>query len=96
MSDTPETDEASQSWLRIHTNGETFIDENRIVLADKMAAMEIQRNEALQLARELRDALVNIEEYWNRNQNEVAMADACWHAIHTSQEAIEKANQLLK
>ena len=55
-----------------------------------------ERNDALQLARELRDALVSIEEYWNRDQNETAMADACWHAINTSQEAIEKANQLLK
>jgi len=36
----------------------------------------------------LTEALVSIEEYWNRNQNEVAMADACWHAVNTATEAL--------
>jgi hypothetical protein len=37
----------------------------------------------------LADALINIEEYWNRDQNETAMADACWHAVNLAQSALE-------
>ena len=40
---------------------------------------------------ELREALQSIAEYWNRDQNETAMADACWHAIETAMAAIAKA-----
>ena len=42
-------------------------------------------------APDLLDALQNIAEYWNQDQNEAAMADACWHAIHTARAAIAKA-----
>ena len=41
--------------------------------------------------KELLEALQNIAEYWNQDQNEAAMADACWHAIHTARAAIAKA-----
>ena len=40
---------------------------------------------------DLLEALQNIAEYWNQDQNEAAMADACWHAIHTARAAIAKA-----
>jgi hypothetical protein len=33
-------------------------------------------------------ALWSIREYWNRNQNESAMVDACWHAIYTAEQAL--------
>jgi len=36
----------------------------------------------------LRKALVHIEEYWNRDQNETAMADALWEIINTAQDAL--------
>ena len=42
-------------------------------------------------APDLLEALQNIAEYWNQDQNEAAMADACWHAIHTASAAIAKA-----
>ena len=48
-------------------------------------------NLARQLERELaacRTALESIAEYWNRDQNENAMADACWYAINTAEEAL--------
>lgn len=38
--------------------------------------------------KQLEAALVNIREYWNRDQNEQAMADACWHAIETADTAL--------
>ncbi|MCK9566431.1 MAG: hypothetical protein M0Q43_10330 [Methanothrix sp.] len=40
---------------------------------------------------DLLEALKHIEEYWNRDQNETAMADALWHIIETAQAAIAKA-----
>lgn len=40
---------------------------------------------------ELLEALKSIEEYWNQDQNETAMADACWHAINTARAAIAHA-----
>jgi len=39
-------------------------------------------------ARQMRDALVHISEYWNRDENETAMADALWHIIETADNAI--------
>ena len=42
-------------------------------------------------APDLLEALRRIEEYWNQDQNETAMADACWHAINTARAAIAKA-----
>ena len=51
-----------------------------------------KRHEAQeQPAPDLLEALQNIAEYWNQDQNEAAMADACWHAIHTARAAIAKA-----
>ena len=45
----------------------------------------------LAAAPDLLESLQNIAEYWNQDQNEAAMADACWHAIHTARAAIAKA-----
>lgn len=41
-------------------------------------------------ALECLEALESIREYWNRDQNETAMADACWHAVNTADETISK------
>ena len=83
MSDrpTPETDEAQIGTVRVSV--------------DFARRLERERDEARELARELRDTLINIEEYWNRDQNETAMADACWHAINTAQDALTKAKEVL-
>jgi hypothetical protein len=32
-----------------------------------------------------REGLEHIQEYWNRDQNETAMADALWHIIETAE-----------
>jgi len=37
----------------------------------------------------LEEAVESIREYWNRDNNERAMEDACWHAINTAAEALE-------
>lgn len=42
-------------------------------------------------AEDLYAALEHITEYWNRDQNESAMADALWHIIETAEGALAKA-----
>ena len=55
-------------------------------------AQELAANARLiAAAPELLEALQRIEEYWNQDQNETAMADACWHAINTARAAIARA-----
>lgn len=49
-------------------------------------------SELLAKVREAQAALISIGEYWNRDQNETAMADACWHALNLSAETLEKLN----
>lgn len=43
------------------------------------------RKESLALVK----ALEEIINYWNRDRNEEAMHDACWHSISTAQEALD-------
>lgn len=51
------------------------------IAADRLdiQAAEIER---------LRSALTEISEYWNRDQNDQAMRDACWHAVNTAEAAL--------
>ena len=37
----------------------------------------------------LEEALESIQEYWNRDNNERAMENACWHSINTASEALK-------
>lgn len=49
-----------------------------------MRTIESLRDEIKRLEAELqqcRDGITHMEEYWNRDQNEKAMADALWHII---------------
>jgi predicted nuclease with TOPRIM domain len=47
---------------------------------------EIQKLQA-QVAR-MREALEHIREYWNRDNNEKAMLDACWESINTAESVL--------
>lgn len=44
-------------------------------------------------APDLLNALQSIAEYWNKDQNEIAVADACWYAVETAHAAIAKATE---
>lgn len=35
-----------------------------------------------------KDALESIVEYWNKDRNDSAMHDACWHNVNTAAEAL--------
>jgi hypothetical protein len=37
----------------------------------------------------LEESLKSIREYWNRDNNNRALIDACWYAIDTASEALE-------
>lgn len=37
----------------------------------------------------LEEALESIREYWNRDNNNRALVDACWYAIDTASEVLE-------
>lgn len=36
----------------------------------------------------MEEALVSISEHWNRDNNQKAMEDACWHAVETAVAAL--------
>ncbi len=59
---------------------------NRAIMMDA-AANEIQElNERI---KRLEESLQSIREYWNRDNNNRALVDACWYAIDTASEALE-------
>ncbi len=37
----------------------------------------------------LRNALIHIEEYWNKDENPGAMSDALWHILETTEHALK-------
>ncbi len=44
---------------------------------------------------EAETSLTDIAEYWNQDENESAMADACWHAVGTAKKALKKLQPFL-
>jgi len=51
--------------------------------------IEHELNAANERIKRLEEALESIREYWNRDNNERAMVDACWYAIDRASEALE-------
>jgi predicted RNase H-like nuclease (RuvC/YqgF family) len=51
--------------------------------------LERQLNEANERIKRLEEALESIREYWNRDNNNRALIDACWYAIDKASEALE-------
>ena len=52
-----------------------LLDEENLRLQDRIKRLE--------------EALESIREYWNRDNNNRALVDACWYAIDTASEALE-------
>ena len=40
--------------------------------------------------KKLVEVLISIHEYWNRDNNEKAMEDACWHTVETSEQILKE------
>jgi chromosome segregation ATPase len=58
-------------------------------LTSKVDQLYEGAEEQNQRIKRLEEALESIREYWNRDNNERAMEDACWHAINRASEALE-------
>jgi len=58
-------------------------------LEDWAKQLENENDTFKKRIKRLEKALESIREYWNRDNNEGAMNDACWHAINTASEALE-------
>jgi hypothetical protein len=56
---------------------------------DPPARIVDELNRLVDRNKRLSAALESIREYWNRDNNERAMEDACWHAINRASEALE-------
>lgn len=96
MSTTPETDAAV-------IDGYTFCQEDMRPAIAFCANLERERDAARaeieamrEVIREAHDVFVNLSEYWNKDQNENAMADACWHTVETSHDALTKLEPFIK
>ena len=57
-------------------------------LVDTIEAFQRKNEQLRAQAARMKHALEHIAEYWNRNNNEKAMEDVCWHAIETAKEAL--------
>ena len=72
---------------------EKFIPVEDAVLRDTFwnAAIDLKKenDELKQRINRLEEALESIREYWNRDNNNRAIIDACWYAIDTASEALE-------
>jgi hypothetical protein len=102
MVDTPRTDEVNK-YLRIReeyakTDNEIWVNHARQLERELNAANAIIRQQQLldeenlrlnERIKRLEEALESIREYWNRDNNQRAMVDACWYAIDKSSEALE-------
>lgn len=101
MSMTPETPTPETNAAVI--DGYTFCQEDMRPAIAFCANLERERDaaraeiEAMREAiREAHDVFVNLSEYWNKDQNENAMADACWHTVETSYDALTKLEPFIK
>ena len=72
---------------------EKFIPVEDAVLRDTFwnAAIDLKKenDELKQRIKRLEEALESIREYWNRDNNNRAMIDACWYAIDKASETLE-------
>ncbi len=79
MSDTPRTDD------QIGYDGSTMT----LIRIEFAKQLERELTAANDRIKRLEEALESIREYWNRDNNNQALIDACWYAIDKAAEALE-------
>jgi phosphopantetheine adenylyltransferase len=91
--------EAGKEILTIHADGRITVSEDLKPTETAAKVLQIMRDEWLadiqcakirelqERIKRLEEALEAIQEYWNRDNNERAMEDACWHAWTKAKEA---------
>ena len=82
MSDTPRTD-----------CGMEFDDSDLDSTRNFARQLERELDAANERIKRLEESLASIRDYWNRDQNEKAMADACWYSIETASDALGEKGQ---
>lgn len=103
MSDTPKTDEfilscvrTDYNWQILARNLERELNATKQDCADFGALvdkLERELNAAKSVIESLEDALIDISEYWDLDEREASMSDACWHAVGTADKALEKLKE---
>lgn len=78
--------ESLQNSLREREKYVTELENRLRALWDKL---EGERKHYMDRIKRLEEALTSIGEYWNRDNNERAMEDACWHAVNTAADALQ-------
>ena len=95
IGETPRTD---AEWEFDPTSVDGVLDWSRQLERELNAANAIIRQQQLldeenlrlqERIKRLEEALESIREYWNGDNNNRAMIDACWYAIDTASEALE-------
>jgi hypothetical protein len=93
--------ETGKEILTIHADGRITVSEDckptetaaevlRIMRDQWLADIQcVKIRELQERIKRLEEALESIREYWNRDNNNRAMIDACWYAIDTASEALE-------
>lgn len=86
MSDTPRTNAAA---YQVSEKAEGLI------MTPVKFARQLERelNAAKAEIESLETSLTDIAEYWNEDENESAMSDACWHAVGTAKKALTNINK---
>jgi DNA repair exonuclease SbcCD ATPase subunit len=78
--------ESLQNSLREREKYVTELENRLRALWDKL---EGERKHYEDRIKRLEEALESIREYWNRDNNNQALIDACWYAIDKAAEALE-------
>ena len=94
--DKPVSDKTIIEWnadvgtrlLTIYPDGSFRINENTppLYALGELAKVFMKQQDRI---KRLEEALTSIGEYWNRDNNERAMEDACWHAVNTATDALQ-------
>ena len=65
------------------------LDAERDQLVTEVDTLRTANAALVDRVKRLEEALSSIRDYWNKDNNERAMYDACWHAVNTASEALE-------
>jgi predicted nucleic acid-binding Zn-ribbon protein len=81
---------ANERIKRLEEMYEGEIGENEQFLGSNLQGLLTRElNWSKDRIKRLEEALESIREYWNRDNNNRALVDACWYAIDTASEALE-------
>ncbi len=84
-----ENERLKQRIKRLEAELEQTKQDRNAIAKNTREPLLLQLDHANERIKRLEEALESIREYWNRDNNNRAMIDACWYAIDTASEALE-------